>query len=348
MSSPSHDEIEKVKNNINKIISFNKDVLNQANMKLENAFVLLSQSDNQDLGLQIGINLMGGCFWALGSLLGPLGSIPANLLSGLVSNYATSTPPSLNSIFSSIITRLQSTINQVNEDLAVYYQDPVLNWDKTFGGSFKTPFGSYNANGKIGDLASMDFPDQTDPKYYDILKGCVLALDQTMWQLLLQRFVVTHYIESRPVLWNLPCDPNQEDNNFLPRNKSYFNTWEYHEDKDCYGNLVKYYDREQYNLGTGAGTWSDGALNDSACNYLFINYASDVANPDGLFERVFVFTNLGIPTANKYLNNGATSEKKQYDENISLKNKFLNVFNFCNCRRTYKKTILTSNKKIKH
>ena len=53
-------------------------------MKLENAYALLSQSDNQDLGLQVGINLMGGLFWALGSLMGPIGSIPANFLSGVV------------------------------------------------------------------------------------------------------------------------------------------------------------------------------------------------------------------------------------------------------------------------
>ena len=338
-------DVEKVKNNINKIISFNKDVLNQANMKLENAYALLSQSDNQDLGLQIGINLMGGLFWALGSLMGPLGSIPANFLSGVVSNYATSQPPSLNTVFSSILTRLQTTINQVNEDLAIYYQDPLKYWDQTYGGSFTTPFGSYNANGKLGDLEKIDFPDQTNPEYYDILKGCIKALDQTMWQILLQKFVNTHYEESRPVMWNLPCDPNQEDNNFLPHQKSYYHTWEYHEDKDCHGNLVKYYDREEYNIGTGASTWSDGALNDSACNYLFKNYSSDTANPDGLFERKFVFTSLGIPKATQYINNGGTTPIR-FDNKMSITNYILKTFSkMCLCCRVKKSN--TSNGKMK-
>ena len=65
MSTPSPDEIQKVKDNLDNIISFNKDLLNQANMKLENAYALLTEADQSDLGLQIGINLLGGCFWAL-------------------------------------------------------------------------------------------------------------------------------------------------------------------------------------------------------------------------------------------------------------------------------------------
>jgi len=334
-------DVEKVKNNINKIISFNKDVLNQANMKLENAYALLSQSDNQDLGLQIGINLMGGLFWALGSLMGPLGSIPANFLSGVVSNYATSQPPSLNTVFSSILTRLQTTINQVNDDLAIYYQDPIKYWDQTCGGSFKTPFGSYNASGKLGDLEKIDFPDQTNPEYYDILKGCIKALDQTMWQILLQKFVITHYEESRPVMWNFPCDPNQEDNQFLPHQKSYYHTWKYEEDKDCHGNLIQYYDREEFNIGTGASTWSDGALNDSACNYLFHNYSSDIANPDGLFERSFVFGSLGIPTATQYINNGGRLGNKR-----PITYSILKAFSkMCLCCRIRKSNI--SKEKIK-
>jgi len=48
-------------------------------------------------------------------------------LSGLVSQYATNTPPSLNEAFSSLILRLQATFIQMNDDLAIDYQDPVKN-----------------------------------------------------------------------------------------------------------------------------------------------------------------------------------------------------------------------------
>ena len=56
MSSPSPDEIQKVKDNLNNMITFNKDLLNQSNMKLENAYALLTEPDQSDLGLQISIN----------------------------------------------------------------------------------------------------------------------------------------------------------------------------------------------------------------------------------------------------------------------------------------------------
>ncbi len=300
---PSPDEIQKVRTNLDRMISFNKDVLVQAGDKLQNAYYLLNQTDNTDLGLQIGVNLLSGCFWELGSIIDVGGSFMANFLSGVVSYYTTETPPSLNKSFSSILIRLQNTINQLNLDLATYYQDPESNWDKSFNGSFTTPFGTYNANGKISDLVNSDFPTQDDPKYYGILSSCIKSLDQTMWSILLKNFYLTFYDEDFPPMWKLPCDPVQEDNNFLPHNKSYFNVWEYHDDTDCYGNHVLYYNRYQYNIGTGASTFSDGALNDAACDYLFQNYSTDMENEDGLFRREFVFNNLGIPKATQPIHN---------------------------------------------
>jgi hypothetical protein len=296
-------DIDTVKRNLNNMISFNKDLLNNSNMKLENAYALLSQTDDKDLGLQIGLDLVSWCLSKLADLLEPAGPIAANFLSGLVSGYSSNTPPALNDLFSSLLIRLQKTFLQSNDDLAVYYQDPVANWDKAVGGTFKTPFGTKTVSGKVSDLVGVNFPVQSDPSYYTLLNGCLKALDQGIWATLLTRFVITDYQEDFPPMWNLPCNPDENDNNFLPKNKSYYNVWSYHEDKDCYGNLVKYYTQEQYNIGTGAGTFSDGALNDSACDYLFHNYSSAIANPDGLFERSFVMTGLGIPTAVQHIHN---------------------------------------------
>jgi len=303
MSQPSQEDINKVKNNLNNMISFNKDLLNNANMKLENAYALLTQTDNKDLGLQIGLDLVSGCLSKLADLLEPAGPLAASFLSGLVGGYSSSTPPALNDLFSSLLTRLQKTFLQTNDDLAIYYQDPVANWDKTVGGTFNTPFGKKTVSGKVSDLVNVKFPVQSDPSYYDLLNGCLKALDQGIWATLLTRFVITDYQEDNPPMWNFPCNPDDIDNNFIPVHKSYYNVWSYHEDKDCHGNPIKYYTQEQYNLGTGAGTFSDGALNDSACNYLFHNYSSRIANPDGLFERSFVMTKLNIPTAVQHIHN---------------------------------------------
>jgi len=324
MSTPSKEEILKVQENLNNMITFNKDLEVQNDLKLQNAYALLSQTDNSDLGLSIGLNLLGGCFWEVGGLMGPGGSIAANFLSGLVSNYASTTPPSLNSTFSSLLVRMQNTSIQVNEDLAMYHENTVANWDTPLSGSFSTPFETLSASGKVGDLATITFPTQSDTNYYTMLNGCIRAYDQYIWSVLLGRFVITHYIESNPQPWSYPCDTDSLDNGFIQVHKSYYHTWTVEDNQDKHGNHYNTYDREEYNLGTGAGMFSDGSLNDAACDYMFHNYSSAIENPDGLFERVDVFTKLNIPKTDHYLNNGFSFEKmfrSTYNKPLVLMNK---------------------------
>jgi hypothetical protein len=153
LRKPTPDQIAKVQSNINNIISYNRDILINANIKLDNAYNLLNQQNNNDKGMQTAINFIGGCFWAIGGFFGPAGSIAANVLAGLVTTYATNTPPNLAGSFSSLSLRIENTINQINADLADYYKDPAANWDKTFSGSFTTPFETKTASGKLSDLS---------------------------------------------------------------------------------------------------------------------------------------------------------------------------------------------------
>ena len=303
MSTPTPDQIAKVQSNINNIISYNRDVLTNANIKLDNAYTLLNQQNNNDKGMQTAINFIGGCFWAIGGFFGPAGSIAANVLAGLVTTYATNTPPNLAGNFSNLSLRIENTINQINADLADYYKDPAANWDKTFSGSFTTPFETKSASGKLSDLATIDFPTQDDPDYYTMLNKCIFAFDQNIWATLLNACVITFYDEDRNPMCNLPYDTNATDNNWLPHNKAFYHTWQYFDDKDCYGNRNQYYIKHEYNLGYGASMFSTNSINDTACDYLFINYSSDIANDKGLFQRDFVFTKLGIPTATQHIHN---------------------------------------------
>lgn len=303
MSKPEPHQIELLKKNINNIICFNRDVLINANIKLDNAYNLLNQQNNNDKGMQTAINFIGGCFWAIGGFFGPSGSIAANVLAGLVTTYATNTPPNLAGNFSNLSLRIENTINQINEDLANYYKDPVANWDKTFSGSFTTPFETKTASGKLSDLANIDFPTQDNPEYYTMLNKCIFAFDQNIWATLLNACVITFYDEDRNPMCNLPYDTNETDNNWLPHNKAFYHTWQYFDEKDCYGNRSQYYIKHEYNLGYGASMFSTNSINDTACDYLFINYSSNIANANGLFQRDFVFTKLGIPTATQHIHN---------------------------------------------
>jgi hypothetical protein len=67
--SHSPEDITKVKDNLNRMISFNQDLLNNVNYKIENAFALLSQTDNSDLGVELGIDFVSESFYELASAI---------------------------------------------------------------------------------------------------------------------------------------------------------------------------------------------------------------------------------------------------------------------------------------
>jgi hypothetical protein len=58
MSTPSSDDIAKMQTNVKNMIDFNNYLQLQGNTKILNAFLLLSITDNKDLGFQIGLNLL--------------------------------------------------------------------------------------------------------------------------------------------------------------------------------------------------------------------------------------------------------------------------------------------------
>ena len=73
--------------------ALNDYVYNQGQSRVLNAYLLLSEQDNSDPGLTIGLNIFEGLFWAVGSELGPIGNFLASFLSGMVSWWAKSARP---------------------------------------------------------------------------------------------------------------------------------------------------------------------------------------------------------------------------------------------------------------
>jgi len=291
----SDDDILKVKQNIRNMIDFNNYLQTQGNTKILNAYALLSLSDNKDLGLQVGLNLLCGSFWALGGPYGAVGAITANFLCGVVGSYAVSTPPSLQSEISSLLLRFQKTSEQLNANLEVVYDDPRSHWDDSYTGQVNTPFGSYTATGTVSQLATVDFPAQTNEEFMNMIYTAQYALDQTVWAQLLQNFVITQYQPGTDYPCKYYTEEQMESNaaGFYAVHPSYWNSWTYQHYVTRKGKDKSYYLLYQNNIGTGASAFSDGHLNDSACNYLFIDsYDNVVINPDGLFHRSFVFNNL--------------------------------------------------------
>ena len=295
MSSPSEEQVLRVKQNIRNLINFNNYLYTQGNTKILNAYFLLSLADNKDLGLAIGLNILEGAMIAIGEEGDIIGIIIANFACGVLDGYADSTPPSLNAQMSSLLTRFQATSEQLNVDLELYYSNPATYWNKTFSVSVTNAFGTYPISSTFSDLSTIDFPAQTDSAFMNYILKAQYALDQQVWNTLLQNFVITQFNPSTMY----PCKTNTEQQmesnaaSFYANHKSYWNNWIYYHSTNRKGEDNSYFTYWQNNIGTGAGAFGDGHLNDSACDYLFIDsYDNVIINSNGLFHRYFVFNNM--------------------------------------------------------
>ena len=92
---PTLTDIANAQANLNNMIEFNTQFYSYGNSKILNAYALLQQTDNQDLGLQIGLNLLTSAMAALGGCAGFGGALAGNFVAAMVAQYSTSTPPCL-------------------------------------------------------------------------------------------------------------------------------------------------------------------------------------------------------------------------------------------------------------
>ena len=295
MSSPTEAQILHVKSNLRNMIDFNNQLYVEGNTKILNAYFLLTISDDHDLGLEIGLNLLKGAFIGLGAEGGIPGAIVANFLCGLLDSYTTTIPVSLNAQMSSLLTRFQKTSEQLDVDLEMYYGNPSQYWNTTFSGSVTNAFGTYQVSSTFSDLATIDFPATTNSLFMNYILSAQYALDQQVWFTLLVNFKITQFNPATMY----PCKNNSElsmQQNaawFYSVHKSYWNNWTYYHCTNRKGEDNSYYEHWENNIGTGAGAFTDGHLNDSACDYLFIDsYDNVIINSNGLFHRNFVFTQM--------------------------------------------------------
>lgn len=266
--------------------AFNDYVYDRGQSKVLNAYLLLSEQDSSDPGLTIGLNILEGAFWAIGGALGPIGNFTASFLSGMVSWWATNTPPSLNTTFASLLTRLQATSLAVDQQLANYYQNVAANWNTQF---------TYNGQTTtLSDFAKVTFPAESNPQFETLAATAHFALDQMVWKsVMVANFVITHWKPNDVMPGSENEPPVSWDEMFIGKNPAYYNTWSWHNSSGC-GDSGGWKTLE-YNIGTGATLGTDGSMSNDACAYLFIDSADGVViNPNGLYPRATVFTGLNI------------------------------------------------------
>ena len=294
MSSPTDAQILSAKDNLRNLITFNDELYIQGQTKILNAYALLTLTDNHDPALTVGLNLLESSFLAIGSVGGPTGAFMSSFACCILNSYVASTPVSLQAQMSSLMMRFQKTSEQLDCDLEVYCSDPAAYWNTTFSGTGTNAFGTFPVSCTFSDLATISFPAITDPAFMDYLLTAQYALDQQIWYTLLPNYKITQFLPSTMY----PCKTySQQDMDtqasFYAAHKSYWNNYVYCHSTNRKGEDNSYYERWDNSIGGDAGAFTDGHLNDSACDYLFIDSDVNVViNPNGLFHRVFVFTGM--------------------------------------------------------
>lgn len=297
---PTQQEIDKVKLNLSNLIDLNTDILINGNIKIENAFSLLTIKDDHDLGVQIGINLIDGAFWAAAAINGgPLAAAAANFCCGVISHYSDTKPLSLQGTTANLLNRLQVTSMQFQYDLQSFFDNPELYWDKEYCGTYTDVFGSRTICGKLSDLATVDVPSKEQKEYTEVLVKSVYGLDQVVWAELLKNFVITKYYPSEACYTKWGCTQQtmiDNANSFCSIHPSYYMSWDYEEAKGFWGGDKSAYWSNEINIGVGVSMFSDGHLSDQACNYLFLDLYN-TPNPNvtvggGLYTRDFVFNHM--------------------------------------------------------
>lgn len=305
---PTSEEIEKVRKNLSNMQQFNDKVYVYGNPKIANCYVLLSQKDDHDKGLFVVQCLLTGGFEAIASSLGAVGAFGATILCNIVDGWGSNPPPDMSGTFSNLTSRFMYASKDVDQQLAIYYQDPVKYWDTVF---------SYNGMScTLGDLATIDFPGETDPNFQILLDPALVGVDRAIWK---QNLVDYCYNVKWQPDATITTDINSWLQMFYDRNKSYWCSYYWHQDSGSCGDY-SYWNVTEHNVSFGAGLYHDGAISDAACNYLFIDSTDGtVINPQGLYTRSAVFNTLGMRTDTIYEPYGASEKEVSKDYLKALK-----------------------------
>ncbi len=310
---PSHEQVKKVQKNLKNMQALNDQIYNFGLAKYMNAFALLTEQDNDDLGLTIGLNVVEGAFWAVGSVAGPAGSFFASFLSGMLVYWATDPPASINTAFSQNVLRFQATTEAVDSQLAVYASDVDGHWNDSF---------TYNGTTyALSDLAGFDFPDETSTGWKPMLDAALVGVDRALWTaLLVANYVVTtFYAQGDGTVNGASLFTEDKDQNsppvswaqgFYASEPAFYATWYWYvpNSNDCCDPTC--WAVTEYNIGTGVTMFSNNSLSNAACAYIFIDSTpGQTINANGLFKRQDVFTTLGITQKIYYVPVYGTGER---------------------------------------
>lgn len=279
MASPAE---EKVKTNLLNMRALNNEMQPTGNAYITNAYLRMSQNDNSNAAIKIMLDIMAGVFKAAATAEGgPEATIFATVLSGMISRWVDSRPPSLNEAFASYLTKYTATVNAIDVQLDDYGSNVGQYWNTIF--TFE------GQDCSLSDLAALSFPAPGDVRYDRMKAQGLRALDQNIWETVV-RESCSYYEHFTMTV----AGKNQQDTD--PLLKAI---------RQCYVDYPAYYCRgtwypaDGWKLGPrwNIRNWVLGPggspLSGTACQYIFIDgLPGEIINSGGLFTREYFFNNI--------------------------------------------------------
>lgn len=285
---PTPDNIASVQQSLTNMLAFNKVTRTFAALHLPNAYNLLSQVDNQDVLAEIGLNMLEGAFWAVGSNFGMAGNFAASFLSGMAASWSSNPPPDLAGSYSDLDTAILQTSFAVDAQLGIYYRHTAEHWNDSF---------SYNnTTFTLAGIATQPFPAAGEKGYVTMETAASKGMDQSIWTYLLKaKFQITQWQSPNAIFidgqQNTP--PTAWLTMFYQRNPAYFANYVWYSTTGC--GAKHGWNITEYSLGIAPTNGADNAITQAAASYLMTDF--DPAKPSttsGLFTREYVFINLGL------------------------------------------------------
>ena len=306
---PTTTNINKLKVNLTNIQRFNDVFYTYSISKCANAFLLLGKNDDNDPGINVGLNLLCGTMIGIGGDFGIIGCVLANYFCELVSQFSETNPPSLLAHFASYISRIQATSLEANHAIAKDYSDPVNNWYTVKSGSFDTFSGKKTVSCCLGQIAAIDFPNEIEPLFEEMMSKTLFSFDQTLWWIVLtQCFQINVWYSANEPEYLVKKYSEDWINNYCKglniKYPSSNSTWEigYIRGFGGIGKKKAYYIVNDSSIGLPPSHNNDQPISDAAARYLFIDsIPGDIINPQGLFNRNFVFKDFGMKVASQYI-----------------------------------------------
>ncbi|HEY0779899.1 MAG TPA: hypothetical protein VGD56_18180, partial [Gemmatirosa sp.] len=127
-TTPTPTQISQAQTNLANMQTYNQYVYNHGSARITNAYMLLTEVDNSDPGLQTGINLLKKALSAAMKLpiaaataaADPIVSKGSAFLTGMLDSWSGTPPDSLNTSFATLVLRVEATSEAIDLQLATY------------------------------------------------------------------------------------------------------------------------------------------------------------------------------------------------------------------------------------